>query len=221
MAHWLEALGNANWVGLTAAFIQVVLIDLMLAADNAVAIGMAAYGLPKNKRRTAMILGLGVAVVLRSGMAVVATQLLQILGLLLAGGLLLAWVGWNMWRDLRAQQQAEETAEDDPNAAPKKPKTILSALIQILIADISMSLDNILAVAGAARAHPVALIFGLVLSIALTGFAAAAIVKLLEKMRWLGYLGLIMILVVAGQMVGEGASDLLDVLKHSGPVNWR
>ncbi|HZZ32067.1 MAG TPA: YjbE family putative metal transport protein, partial [Phenylobacterium sp.] len=163
--------------GALTAFFQVVLIDLALAGDNAVAVGIAAAGLPKRQRRTAIILGLGGAVVMLISFALITTRLLQVVGLLLGGGLLLLWVCWRMWRDLRSQgreQEAEgESALEDatgakigahPKATPK-PKTLGRALLQILLADLAMSLDNVLAVAGAARQHPVVLAMGLILSI--------------------------------------------------------
>jgi YjbE family integral membrane protein len=206
--------------GAVAAFFQVVLIDLALAGDNAVAVGIAAAGLPKQQRRTAIILGLGGAVVMLISFALITTRLLQVVGLLLGGGLLLLWVCWRMWRDLRRQgreQEAEgESALEDatgatigatPKARPK-PKTLGRALLQILLADLAMSLDNVLAVAGAARQHPVVLAMGLILSITLTGVAASWIAKLLHRVRWIGYLGLAMVIYVALHMIWEGARSV-------------
>jgi YjbE family integral membrane protein len=206
--------------GAVAAFFQVVLIDLALAGDNAVAVGIAAAGLPKRQRRAAIILGLGGAVVMLISFALITTRLLQVVGLLLGGGLLLLWVCWRMWRDLRNQgreQEAEgESALEDatgatigahPKARPK-PKTLGRALLQILLADLAMSLDNVLAVAGAARQHPVVLAMGLVLSITLTGVAASWIAKLLHRVRWIGYLGLAMVIYVALHMIWEGARSV-------------
>ncbi|MFC3077558.1 TerC family protein [Phenylobacterium terrae] len=194
-----------------SAFLQVLMIDLVLAGDNAVAVGLAAGGLPQEQRRKAILFGLVAAVVLRIGFALITTQLLGIIGLLFAGGVLLLWVCWKMWREMRDQAVAEEEAaeavlDNDPTTEPKiKPaKTFRSAFLQILIADVSMSLDNVLAVAGAAHDYPVILIFGLLLSIALMGVAATFIARLLHKHRWIGYVGLVIVLWVALQMMWEG-----------------
>ena len=201
-----------------SAFAQVIMIDLVLAGDNAVVIGLAAAGLPPDQRRKAIIVGIVAATVLRIGFAGVAIQLLQIVGLLLAGGVLLLWVCWKMWRELRTSHQEEQDArealeEADLNAdgtiagvAPRK--TFAQAAWQILIADVSMSLDNVLAVAGAARDHPIALAFGLVLSILLMGVAANFIAGLLVKHRWIAYVGLAIILYVAIDMIWRGAIDV-------------
>jgi YjbE family integral membrane protein len=200
---------SGDFGGLVAAFLQVVLIDLTLAGDNAVAIGLAAAGLPPKKQRRAIFLGLAAATVMLIGFALMAVQLLRILGLLLAGGLLLLWVCWRMWRDLRAQSRARdalgEAVLEGKDAPALKPKTMAQAFFQILLADLSMSLDNVLAVAGAAREHPQVLIFGLGLSIALTGFAAAAIARFLHRLPWIGYVGLAIVCYVAGHMIWEGA----------------
>jgi len=208
-----------------AALLQVLLIDLVLAGDNAVAVGLAAAGLPAEQRRKAIFWGLAVAVVTRIGFALVTTQLLGIVGLLFAGGLLLLWVCWKMWRELRHQASADEVAaaaamDDDPATDPKvKPKSFRDALIQILIADISMSLDNVLAVAGAAREHPVVLVFGLLLSIALMGVAAHAIARLLHRYRWIGYVGLVIVLYVALHMMWQGSRDVVKDLGFTGQYN--
>jgi YjbE family integral membrane protein len=178
---------------------QVLMIDIMLAGDNAVAVGMAAAGLEPAARRRVILAGLGAAVVLRIGFAVLATQLLSIIGLTLAGGLLLLWVCWKMWRDLRAHRPEDAARAERPPA-----KSFMSALVQIMIADLSMSLDNVLAVAGAAREHPALLVFGLLLSIALMGVAAAWLAKVLNRHRWIGYVGLAVVLYVAGHMVWDG-----------------
>jgi YjbE family integral membrane protein len=184
------------------AFIQVVAIDLVLAGDNAVAVGLAAAGLPVMQRRRAILIGLAAAVIARIGFALVAVELLRVTGLLLAGGLLLAWVCWKMWRDLRAAGMSGETD------APPVAKSFGAAVFQIMIADISMSLDNVLAVAGAAREHPALLVAGLLLSIALMGVAATWIARLLERYRWIGFVGLIIVVIVAGRMIVEGALEL-------------
>jgi YjbE family integral membrane protein len=185
--------------------LQVVMIDLVLAGDNAIIIGLAAAGLPKNKRAKAILIGVIAATVLRILFAIVAAQLLQIVGLLLAGGLLLLWVCWKMWRELRA---THSKTGDDPAAPPPKSKTFAQAAWQIVVADISMSLDNVLAVAGAAHEHPVVLVFGLGLSVALMGVAANMIAALLQKHRWIAYVGLAIILYVALEMIYRGAHEV-------------
>jgi YjbE family integral membrane protein len=194
------------------------MIDLVLAGDNAIVIGLAAAGLPKEQRARAILIGIIAATLLRIGFAAVTTQLLQIVGLLLAGGILLLWVCWKMWRELRANHaQEEEGAEalegKDLNAdgtiaggAPRK--TFAQAAWQIVIADVSMSLDNVLAVAGAAREHPYVLVFGLALSIALMGIAASFIARLLQKHRWIAYVGLLVILYVALEMIYRGGVEV-------------
>ena len=204
------------------AFLQVVMIDLVLAGDNAIVIGLAAAGLPKDQRTKAIVAGIIAATVLRILFTGITTQLLQIVGLLFAGGVLLLWVCWKMWRELRTSHQEEQDAQEalanaDLNAdgtiaggAPRK--TFRQAAVQILIADITMSLDNVLAVAGAARDHPYVLIFGLVLSIALMGIAANFIASLLQKHRWIAYVGLLVILYVAAEMVYRGILELQPVV---------
>ncbi len=196
------------------ALMQVIGIDLVLAGDNAIVIGLAAAGLPKELRAKAILVGIAAATVLRIGFALVTTQLLQIVGLLLAGGILLLWVCWKMWRELRADHaeavRAEEalTGQDlnlDGTVAGGGPrKTLSQAVWQIVIADISMSLDNVLAVAGAAHGHPTVLVIGLVLSIALMGLAASFIARLLSRYHWIAYVGLAIIVYVALKMMWEG-----------------
>ena len=193
---------------LTALF-QVILIDLVLAGDNAIVIGLAAAGLPKEQRAKAILIGIGAATLLRMVFAGLTTQLLQIVGLLLAGGLLLLWVCWKMWRELRHTAKEDHAAEEalaghdaNGNGAPRK--TFAQAAWQIIIADVSMSLDNVLAVAGAAREHPYILAFGLLLSIALMGVAASFIARLLQRYRWIAYVGLAIILYVSLKMIYEG-----------------
>jgi YjbE family integral membrane protein len=195
---------------MTALF-QVVMIDLVLAGDNAIVIGLAAAGLPKEQRGKAILIGIIAATILRIGFASVTVQLLQIIGLLLAGGVLLLWVCWKMWRELRAgpAHDIDELEKLDADGAPTGPrKTLGQAIWQITLADVSMSLDNVLAVAGAAREHPSILIFGLALSIALMGLAASFIAKLLQKHRWIAYVGLAIILYVAGDMIYRGAREV-------------
>ena len=195
-----------------STFLQVIMIDLVLAGDNAVVIGLAAAGLPKEQRNKAILIGIIAATILRIGFASITVQLLQIIGLLLAGGILLLWVCWKMWRELRAGHEHDlDALENQLNAdgtANGPRKTLGQAIWQITVADVSMSLDNVLAVAGAAREHPSILIFGLVLSIALMGLAASFIAKLLQKHRWIAYVGLAIILYVAGDMIYRGAREV-------------
>jgi YjbE family integral membrane protein len=201
-----------------AAFLQVVMIDLVLAGDNAIVIGLAAAGLPREQRTKAILVGIGAATVLRIVFAALTTQILQIVGLLLAGGILLLWVCWKMWRELRTSDKEEEegtealadqdTDQDGTVAGGAPRKTFAQAAWQIIIADVSMSLDNVLAVAGAARDHLEVLIFGLVLSIALMGLAASFIAKLLHRHRWIAYVGLAVILYVAVDMIYRGTLEV-------------
>ena len=195
-----------------AAFAQVVLIDLTLAGDNAVVIGLAAAGVPRDKRGTAIAVGILAATVLRIVFALLTTTLLSIVGLLLAGGILLLWVAWKMWRELKHPQADDRGADVLEGAAPSggaaKPKTLRAAITQIVIADISMSLDNVLAVAGAAHEHPSVLVFGLALSIMLMGFAATFIARLLERHRWIAFVGLAVILFVAVEMIWRGGNEV-------------
>ena len=194
-----------------SALFQVLLIDVVLAGDNAVAVGLAAGALPAEQRKKAILYGLIAAVTMRIGFALITTQLLGVIGLLLAGGFLLLWVCWKMWKELREQAahdeaDAEAVLDGDPTTEPsaRPTKTFRQAFVQILIADLSMSLDNVLAVAGAAREHPVILVFGLILSIALMGVAATYIARLLHKHRWIGYVGLAVVVYVALSMIWEG-----------------
>jgi YjbE family integral membrane protein len=204
---------------------QVIMIDLVLAGDNAIVIGMAAAGLPPEQRSRAILIGIIAATVLRIIFALTTTWLLELgPGLLVGGGLLLLWVCWKMWRELRDGGEHNEGAEavtgEDidksgavAGAAPRK--TFAQAAWQIVIADVSMSLDNVLAVAGSAKDHPTVLIFGLALSIALMGFAATFVARLLNNHRWIAYVGLAIILYVAIQMVWEGGYELRpDMVPH-------
>jgi len=206
MAQVLPAIYSIHWAGVLAAFFQVVLIDLTLAGDNAVAVGMAAAGLPQQKRRAAIILGLAGAVIMLSGLALIATRLLKIVGLLLAGGILLLWVTWHMWRDLRGQRRGH--SRETETEAAHRPKTLTRALCQILVADVSMSLDNVLAIAGAAREHQEVLAPGLLLSIGLTGFAAAWVARLLHRWPWIGYVGIAIVFFVSLHMMWDGANQV-------------
>jgi YjbE family integral membrane protein len=206
-----------------AAFFQVVMIDLVLAGDNAIVIGLAAAGLPKEQRTKAILYGIIAATVMRIGFASITVQLLQVIGLLLAGGILLLWVCWKMWRELRTSHGeqgdgAEALAEADLNAdgtisGASGQKAFGQAIWQIIVADVSMSLDNVLAVAGAARDHPYILVFGLMLSIALMGIAASFIARLLQKHRWIAYVGLAIILYVSLDMIYRGAVEVWPLAK--------
>ena len=191
-----------------AAFGQVIMIDLVLAGDNAVIIGLAAAGLPPERRARAILVGIIAATVLRLAFAAVAIELLEIVGLLLAGGILLLWVCWKMWRELRGPSKEDCEAALTAGEAHVPHKTFAQAAWQIVLADISMSLDNVLAVAGAARDHPAALVFGLGLSIVLMGVAASFIARLLNRHRWIAYGGLAVILYVAGDMIWRGAVEV-------------
>jgi YjbE family integral membrane protein len=203
--------------GVLNALLQVVLIDLVLAGDNAIVIGLAAAGLPQAQRGKAILIGIVAATMLRILFAGLATQILQIVGLLLAGGILLLWVCWKMWRELRASaaepMEAKEAAgaAAGANAEGKPRKTLVQATWQIIVADVSMSLDNVLAVAGAAREHPMVMIFGLALSIAMMGVAASFIARLLQNHRWIAYVGLAVILYVAVDMIFRGTLDIMMV----------
>jgi YjbE family integral membrane protein len=208
MAQFLAGMPSAHWAGLIGALVQVALIDITLASDNAIAVGMAASGLPQPQRRHAIMLGLGGAVVLLCALAYFAVQLLKAGGggLILGGGLLLLLVCWQMWRDLRRRRPHRP-----PGATPGgyEHKTLLRALTQIFLADISTSLDNVLAVAGVVRDQPPWVLFlGLALSVVLTGFAAAQVARLLHRWPWIGYIGLVVVVFVAGHMIWDGAAQI-------------
>ena len=196
-----------------AVLLQVILIDLTMAGDNVVIMGTLTSGLPKRERRRVIMLGVGIAVFFLIAFALIATQLLKITGLLLAGGLLLLWVSYNMYRELRP---AKETVVDDPETAavegPPASKTFLRAAVQITIADLSMSLDNVLAVAAAAREHPSVLFVGLVLSVTFMGVAANFVARLIQRFPLLAWAGLLMILYVALKMIWEGWHDVAPLI---------
>ncbi len=182
-----------------AALLQVVLIDLTLAGDNAVVVGLAVAGLPLRQRRIAIAVGVGGAAVMRIALGAVTLQLLQIVGLLLAGGLLLLWVVWKMYRELRRPAHGPEVAA---------PRSLRAAMIQIVLADISMSLDNVLAVAGAAEGHLWVLVTGLALSVVLMGVAANLVARLLERYRWIAWIGLLIVLAVALRLIWDGGWEV-------------
>lgn len=195
-----------------AALIEVIAINLVLSGDNAIVIGLAAAGLPAELRKKAIIFGISAATVLRLVFAVVATYLLAIKGLQLAGGLLLGWVCWKMWSELREDHNddADAAAEAKQKAANK---TFFQAATQIVVADVSMSLDNVLAVAGAAKEHSIVLILGLIISIALMGVAANFVAKLLSRFRWIAYVGLAVIVYVALDMIYQGSIEVLPLIQ--------
>ncbi len=199
--------------GAALALFQVILIDLVLAGDNAVAVGLAAAGLAAGMRAKVIFWGVAAAVVMRIAFALVATRLLAVPGLLLAGGLLLIWVAWKLWRELSiAANESQSMVPGDHPISETAPKTWGAAFRQILIADLSMSLDNVLGVAAAAREHPVIMAFGLVLSVALMGWGATWIANALHKHRWIGWAGLVVIIIVALKMTWEGAEQLLHLI---------
>ena len=191
-----------------SAFIQVLLIDLVLAGDNAIVVGALAAGLPAAERRKVILIGVIAALVLRIAFALVVTQLLQVIGLILVGGLLL-WVAWKMWRDLHhsGESTGSPEIEGDEHSGIRSAKSFAGAVWAVAIADVSMSLDNVLAVAGAARDHPGILIVGLVFAVALMGLAANVIAKYIERYRWIAYVGLAVIVYVAGKMIYDGWVD--------------
>lgn len=202
--------------------LQVIMIDLVLAGDNAVVIGLAAAGLPTRQRTKAVLIGIIAATVLRVAFAAATTQLLQVVGLVLAGGVLLLWVSWKMFRELRLSVETRRNAIEavsnidinaDGTIGSRAPgKSFVQAATQIVVADVSMSLDNVLAVAGAAREHPIVLVAGLGLSIALMGIAANYIARLLHGHRWIAYVGLLIILYVAVEMIYRGSSEVWPLL---------
>ncbi len=179
-----------------SALAQVMMIDIALAGDNAVVVGMAVAGLEARQRRLAIVLGIGGATAVRMVLGVIALQLLTIIGLLLAGGILLMWVCWKMYRELRRRQTS------GAHAAGRK--TLREAMVQIMLADLSMSLDNVLAVAGAANGHTWVLLLGLLLAVALMGFAANLLSHVLERQRWIAWIGLLIVLYVALKMIWQG-----------------
>jgi YjbE family integral membrane protein len=191
-----------------SAFLQVLMIDVVLAGDNAIVVGALAAGLPAAQRKRVIMIGIIAALVLRIGFALVVSWLLGIIGLIFAGGILLLWVAWKMWRELHTAHSGDSPEiVGDERSGVRPAKSFAAAAWAVAIADVSMSLDNVLAVAGAARDHPGILIIGLILSVALMGIAANIIAKYIERFRWIAYLGLLVILYVAGKMIYEGLVD--------------
>ena len=188
-----------------SSLLQVIAIDVALAGDNALVVGMAAAALPLAQRRRAIVIGIAAAAVLRIIFAIFTLQLLKVVGLLLAGGLLLLWVSWKLWREIK-MHEAEESEQE---AAATGDKSFAAAVTQIVVADVSMSLDNVLAVAGAARDHQMVMIIGLALSVALMGVAANAVAALLKRHHWVAYVGLLIILYVALTMIWDGGQQVL------------
>jgi YjbE family integral membrane protein len=205
---------NLDQPGALTAFFQVLMIDLVLAGDNAIVVGALAAGLPPEQRKRVIMIGVVAALVLRIAFALVVSQLLQIVGLILAGGILLLWVAWKMWRELRHGTANQGSAEikGDEHSGMRPAKSFAAAAWGVAIADISMSLDNVLAVAGAAREHPGILIVGLIIAVVLMGVAANLIARYIERYRWIAYVGLLVILWVALKMIWDGYHDVAPVL---------
>ena len=205
---------NITSPGAFSAFIQVLMIDLVLAGDNAIVVGALAAGLPAEQRRKVILIGVIAALVLRIAFALVVTQLLQVVGLILAGGLLLLWVAWKMYRELHHAGQSGGSPEvvGDETSGLRPAKSFAAAAWAVAVADVSMSLDNVLAVAGAAREHPGIMIVGLIFAVALMGIAANVIAKYVERYRWIAYVGLLVILYVAGKMIWEGWHDVAPLI---------
>ena len=205
-----------------SALLQVIVVDLVLAGDNAIVVGLAAAGLPAKDRARVIAIGIAAATLMRIGFAAVTVQLLQIVGLLLAGGLVLLWVAWKLWREIRVRRVSHHAPDsaagtpglDGADAAAlghAPPKRMRDAIVQIVVADVSMSLDNVLAVAGIARDHTWVLVVGLVLSVAFMGLAAAWIARQLEHRPWIAYVGLVVIFYVAMAMIVEGWREIAAV----------
>ncbi len=192
------------------ALAEVLMIDVILAGDNAIVVGALAAGLPADQRKKVIMIGILAALVLRIGFALTVSALLSIVGLVLAGGLLLLWVAWRMYRELRHAQESAGSPEieGDEHSGVAAGKSFASAAWGVALADVSMSLDNVLAVAGAARDHPYVLVFGLILSVALMGIAANFIAQYIERYRWIGWVGLAVIVWVAGKMIWEGYHEV-------------
>ena len=203
--------------GALTAFLEILFIDIVLTGDNAIVVGALAAGLPAEQRKRVILIGVVAALVLRIIFALVVSQLLQIVGLVLAGGILLLWVAWKMYRELRHKEESAGSDEisGDEHSGLRPAKSFASAAWGVALADVSMSLDNVLAVAGAAREHPYVLVFGLILSVLLMGVAANFIARYIERYRWIAWGGLLVILWVALKMIYEGAGD---VAPHFAPL---
>jgi YjbE family integral membrane protein len=210
---------DLGWIsaGALTAFIEILFIDIVLAGDNAIVVGALAAGLPADQRKKVILIGVLAALVLRIAFALIVTQLLQIVGLVLAGGILLLWVAWRMYREIRHEDESSGSGEvaGDEHSGLKPARTFAAAAWGVAVADVSMSLDNVLAVAGAAREHPYVLVFGLILSVLLMGVAANVIARYIDRYRWLAWAGLVVILWVAVKMIYEGAGH---VAPHVAPL---
>lgn len=202
----LKDFSNLDDPAALAAFGQVLMIDLILAGDNAIVVGALAAGLPADQRKKVILIGIGAALVLRIFFALIVTWLMGIVGLIFAGGLLLLWVSWKFWREIQHTGESGGSAEiaGDEHSGLKPAKSFAGAAWAVAVADVSMSLDNVLAVAGAAREHPGILVVGLLLSVALMGLAANWIAKIIDRYRWIAYIGLAVIVFVAFRMIYEG-----------------
>ena len=207
--HIVNDFSNIGSPSALAAFGQVLMIDILLAGDNAIVVGALAAGLPTAQRQKVILIGIIAALVLRIAFALVVSQLMQVVGLILAGGLLLLWVSWKMWRELHPAGGSAGSPEvdGDEHSGVRPAKSFAAAAWAVALADVSMSLDNVLAVAGAARDHPGILIIGLILSVARMGVAANLIAKYIERFRWIAYVGLAVILYVAAKMIYDGFVD--------------
>jgi YjbE family integral membrane protein len=207
--HIVDDFSNIGSPAAMSAFLQVLMIDIVLAGDNAIVVGALAAGLPADQRRKVILIGVLAALVLRVAFALVVQQLMGIVGLIFVGGLLLIWVAWKMWRELRegAHSAGSPEVQGDEHSGLKPAKSFAAAAWAVAVADVSMSLDNVLAVAGAARDHPGIMIVGLIVAVALMGLAANVIAKYIERYRWIAYVGLAVILYVAVKMIYEGWID--------------
>jgi YjbE family integral membrane protein len=206
--HIVNDFSNITSPAAVSTVLQVLMIDIVLAGDNAIVVGALAAGLPEDQRKKVIAIGVLAALVLRIAFALVVTWLMGIVGLVLAGGILLLWVAWRMYRDIRGHSHGESPGSPeiagDEHSGVKPAKSFAAAAWSVAIADVSMSLDNVLAVAGAARDHPGILIVGLIVAVALMGVAANIIAKYIERYRWIGWVGLVVILYVALKMIWEG-----------------
>ncbi len=207
--HIVNDFSNIGEPAAFAAFVQVLMIDLVLAGDNAIVVGALAAGLPPEQRKKVILIGIVAALVLRIVFALVVTFLMGVVGLIFAGGLLLVWVAWKFWRELHHDGESPGSAEidGDQGSGVKSAKSFAGAAWAVAVADVSMSLDNVLGVAGAAKDHPGIMIVGLIVAVALMGLAANVIARVIEKHRWIAYIGLAVIVYVAGRMIWEGWHD--------------
>lgn len=210
--HIVADFSNITSPSAMTAFLQVLMIDIVLAGDNAIVVGALAAGLPPAQRRKVIVIGVMAALVLRIAFALMVTWLLGIVGLVLAGGILLLWVSWRMYRDIGGHGAGESPGSPeiagDEHSGLKPAKSFASAAWAVAVADVSMSLDNVLAVAGAAREHPGIMIVGLIVAVALMGVAANFIAKYIERYRWIGWVGLVVIVYVAFKMIWDGFQDV-------------